>query len=219
MSSVRVLVVDDHSIVREGLRSLLDAEPDIKVVGEAEDGNAAISEARQHQPDVVLMDVSMPRMNGIEATRRVVTELPSVRVVGLSLHADPHLVSQMLEAGAMGYVVKSAPVEEVTTAVRTVATSQMYLSPAVAGYVVRDYVTTRVANKAREPRLTARELEVLQLIAEGHGTGEIAGRLFISAKTVSTHRENIMKKLDLFSVVALTKYAIRNGLTTAEPDL
>ncbi len=219
MGGVRVLVVDDHSIVREGLRSLLEKESDIKVVGEASDGTGAVAAAREHVPDVVTMDVSMAGMNGIEATRRVISENPSVKVLCLSLHADSDLVSEMLEAGASGYVVKSGPLDEVTNAVRTVASSRTYLSPAVAGAVVRDHVANRIAAKANEPRLTARELEILQLIAEGHGTGDIAGRLFISPKTVSTHRENIMRKLDLHNVVALTKYAIRRGISTADPDL
>lgn len=218
MGSVRVLVVDDHSIVREGLRSLLEKESDITVVAEAPDGTSALSAALEHQPDVVMMDVSMPGMNGIEATRRVTSLVPDARVVCLSLHADPHIVSSMLEAGASGYVVKSADLIELATAVRTVAAAQTYLSPAIAGGIVRDHLARR-ASLPSEPRLTDREREVLQLIAEGNGTGEIAGRLFISAKTVSTHRENIMRKLNLHNVVALTKYAIRQGISTAEPDL
>lgn len=215
--TIRIVVVDDHAIVREGLRSLLDRESDITVVAEAADGNAATEAAREHVPDVVVMDISMAELNGIEATRRIIAESPSVRVLCLSLHAEEHLVSAMLEAGASGYVLKACAAAELVTAVRTVAAHETYLSPAVAGGVVRDYVAHRTAARAGEPRLTGRELEVLQLLAEGHGTKDVAGRLSISPKTVSTHRENIMRKLDLHSVAALIKYAIRRGVATVDP--
>ncbi len=219
VTDIRVLVVDDHPVVREGVRSLMDHEPDISVVGEAADGNAAIEVARRAIPDVVVMDVSMSALNGVEATRRITADLPQVHVLCFSLFADGHLVTATLEAGASGYVLKDAAPAELVTAIRAVAAHQTYLSTAVAGYVVRDYVAHRAAARTDGPRLTRREHDVLQLIAEGGDTAEIAEQLSISTKTVGTHREHIMKKLDLHNVVALTKYAIRHGISTANPDL
>ncbi|MBT8250930.1 MAG: response regulator transcription factor [Acidimicrobiia bacterium] len=218
IGGIRILVVDDHSIVRQGLRSLLEKESGIEVIGEAFDGTSAVAAAQELRPDVIIMDVTMAGMNGIEATRRIIALMPTARILCLSLHADPHIVSSMLEAGASGYVVKSADLTELAAAVRAVAFGQIFLSPTIAGDFVRDHLAHRASMPA-EPRLTDREREVLQLIAEGNGTGEIAGRLFISAKTVSTHRENIMRKLNLHNVVALTKYAIRQGISSIEPDL
>ena len=216
MTKVRVVLVDDHPVVRQGVRSLLDSELGITVVDEAEDGLGAIEAVREHIPDLVVMDLSMATLNGVEATRRIIAEFPSVRVLCLSLHADEHLVSGMLEAGASGYILKEAAVAELVSAIRAVAAGQTYLSPTVAGQVVRDYVARRRADSVVQ--LTSREREVLQLIAEGHATKEIAAQLSISPKTVSTHRENIMKKLDLHDVVSLAKYAIRSGISTVSPD-
>ena len=217
--SVRVLLADDHPVVRDGLRSVLGRESDITVVGKTADGNAAVEAVREHLPDVVVMDVSMPGLNGVEATRRIVGEFPRVLVLGLSLSADRHLVSEMLQANASGYVLKDAASEELVTAVRTVAANRTYLGPTVVGGVVRDYVANLDESRSRDgPQLTSRELEVLQLIAEGQDTAAIAARLRISTKTVGSHRGHIMKKLDLHSVAALTKYAIREGISTAEAD-
>lgn len=217
--SVRVIVVDDHPTVRRGLRSLIEEESDMAVVGEADNGHAAIEITHQQIPDVLVMDVSMPELNGIEATRRIVAELPSVRVLCLSMHADQKVVAAMLAAGASGYVLKNAAATEFVEAVRVVAASQTYLSPSVASGVVNDYTLfLSGARKPAGPRLTSREREVLQLMAEGHGTADIAGRLTISAKTVATHRQHIMDKLGLYNTAALTKFAIREGITTLEPD-
>jgi len=208
----RVVVVDDHLVVREGVRAMLDREPDLHVVGEACDGKSAVDAVREHRPDVVVMDVSMATLNGVEATRRIKAAYPNVRVLCFSLFADGHIVTGMLEAGASGYMLKASAHDELATAVRTVAEGKTYLSVAVAGYVVRDYVAHRTANGSKQGRLTRREHEVLQLIAEGHDTAETAALLSISPKTVATHREHIMAKLELHSVAALTTYAIRTGI-------
>ena len=216
----RVVVVDDHVVVREGLRAMLDREPDLYVVGEACDGKSAVDVVREHRPDVVVMDVSMANLNGVEATRRIKAAFPNVRVLCFSLFADGHIVTRMLEAGASGYILKESARDELATAVRTVAEGKTYLSVAVAGYVVRDYVAHRTASESKRNRLTHREHEVLQLIAEGHGTSETAARLSISPKTVATHREHIMAKLELRNVAALTTYALRTGIITApEPGI
>jgi len=214
---MRVLLADDHQIVREGLRSLLDREPGVTIVGEVADGSEAVDAARDTVPDVVIMDLTMPGLNGVDATRILTSEMPQVRVLCLSMHADRHMVSTVLRAGAAGYLVKECAATELINALHVVASNGTYLSPSVAGVIVRDYVarTSGVA-PADEPALTNRERQVLQLIAEGHGTKEIAVRLHISAKTVATHREHIMSKLDLHSVAALTKHAIRRGITTVE---
>ncbi len=215
--TIRVLVVDDHATVREGLKSWIDAQPDMAVIGEEKDGNSAIEAAGEHMPDVVVMDITMPDMNGVEATRRIVSQLPHVRVLCLSAHADDHLVSAMLQAGASGYVLKAAAARELVEAVRAVAANQTYLSPAVASAVVRDY-RSYLSEPEQVRKLTSREREVLQLLAEGHDTADIARRLSISVKTVATHREHIMEKVDLHNISALTKYAIREGITTSQPD-
>ncbi len=213
---MRVLLADDHRIVREGLRALLDAEQGLTVVGDVADGAEAIAAAREHVPDIVVMDVSMPGMNGIEATRAIVGGKPPVRVVCLSMHADRGMVSAALEAGASGYILKGCATEELVRALNVVAAHHTYLSPMIAGAVVADYVSRLAADHDDEPQLTAREREVLQLIAEGHGTKEIGGRLGISAKTVATHREHLLAKLDLHSVAGLTRYAIRQGITSSD---
>lgn len=210
----RVLVVDDHPLLREGLQTVVEREPDITVVGMAPDGDAAVDAARENPPGVVLMDVSTSKSNGVEATRRILAENPEVSVLCFSHHGDRRVLSDLLEAGASGYVLWSAETKEVLTAIRAVAANQTYLSPAIAGDLVRDYVSHRAGDHADEPHLTSRELEVLELIADSLGTGEIAARLSISPKTVSTHREHIMKKLNLHNDVALCKYAIRHGIVS-----
>ena len=230
---MRVLLADDHRIVREGLKSLLEAQDDMQVVAEAGDGRQALELAAQHVPDVIVMDVAMPQLNGIEATRKIVSDQPDTKVVALSMHADRRYVAEALKAGASAYLIKDGAFDELVSAIRAVVANKVYLSPRVAGVVVDDYVR-RLPGDARGgqsedgngggrskvpsafQRLTAREREVLQLMAEGYATKEIASRLHVSVKTVETHRRQLMEKLQLYSVAEVTKYAIREGLTSLE---
>jgi two-component system, NarL family, response regulator NreC len=215
--TLRVLLVDDHQIVREGLRALLDGEPDIEVVGEAQDGRTALQIARGLRPDVVVMDIAMKDLNGIDATRSLVAAIPGVRVIGLSMHSDRSFVARMLQAGAAGYLIKDSAFDELARAVRAVATGGTYLSPAIAAVIADGYVRGIPRGEPDSaPQLSLREREVLQLIAEGNATRVIAELLHVSAKTIETHRLNIMRKLKVNSVAALTKTAIRLGLTTVE---
>jgi len=214
---VRVLVADDHNIIRQGLSALIAKEKDMEVVGEAEDGRAAVKLAGELKPHVVVMDIGMKHLNGIEATRQILAARPNVKVVALSMHSDQQFVSSMLEAGASGYLLKDCAFEELTTAVRTVIEGKTYLSPPVAGTVVADYIRKLSSSQMPDIRhLTGREREVLQLMAEGSTTKEIAYQFSVSVKTVETHRRNIMGKLNIHSVAKLTKYAIRQGLTSLD---
>ncbi|MCL4492321.1 MAG: response regulator transcription factor [Nitrospirae bacterium] len=213
--SIKVLVADDHKIVRDGLRTLLGKHPDIEVIAEAEDGRTTVQLAGQLWPEVVIMDIAMPGLNGIEATRQVVAGHPDIKVVALSMHSDRRFVSEMLKAGASAYLLKDCAFEELVTAIRTVVANKIYLSPGIAGIVIENYI--RNAPKPESSvfsLLSDREREVLQLLAEGRTTKEIASRLNVSNKTIETHRMNIMTKLNIHSVAELTKYAIREGLTS-----
>src|SRR5687768_2276249 len=201
----KILLADDHQIVREGLKSLLNSHEDMEVVGEARDGRAAVQMAKELAPDVVIMDLGMPHLNGIEATRQITLREPEAKVVALSMHSDRRFMGEMLKAGAKGYLLKDGAFEELATAIRHVIANKVYLSPKIANVVVDDYV-----------RLTPREREVLQLMAEGRATKEIAMDLKVSIKTVETHRRQIMEKLGIHSVAELTKYAIREGLTSLD---
>ena len=215
--SIRVLLSDDHRIMREGLRSLLEKEPDIELVGEAEDGRSTLKLASRLKPQVVVMDISMPDLNGIDATRKLLEKLPSVKVLALSMHTDQRFIEGMLRAGATGYLPKDCASEELVRAIRTVLSNQTYLSPSIADVVRRDYLSQRrEADISVSGVLTEREREVLQLMAEGKNTKEIASRLQVSVKTIETFRQHIMQKLNLYSLAELTKYAIREGLTSLE---
>jgi DNA-binding NarL/FixJ family response regulator len=212
---LRILLADDHKIVRDGLRNLLEKDPEIVVVGEAEDGREALQLARKLAPDVVVMDIAMPDLNGIEATRQILAEMPKVKIVALSMHSDKRYVSEMLKAGAAGYLLKDCAFEELSTAIRTIARGKIYLSPGIAGVVLEDYIRTGSAAAGTAfSLLSDREREVLQLMAEGRTTKEVAAQLHVSVKTIETHRTHIMAKLDIHSIAALTKYAIREGLTS-----
>lgn len=215
--SIRILLADDHKITREGLRSLLEKEPDMEVVAEAEDGRTTVSLVRELQPDVVIMDVSMPDLNGMEAARQIGSEFGNVKIIALSMHSDSLFVTEMLKSGASGYLLKDCAFEELARAIRVVVADQTYLSPSISGVVVNGYLhrVSRVDISGPQA-LTDREREVLQLVAEGKSTKEIALALHISVKTVETHRRQIMDKLDIHTVAELTKYAIRKGLTSLE---
>lgn len=218
MMTIRLLLADDHAMVREGLKSLIKAESDMSVVGEASNGKQTLALAREVGPHVVVMDVAMPDLNGIEAARKLLTDSPHIKVVALSGHANREFVREMLKAGASAYVLKSRAYEELVRAIREVAKGKKYLSPDIARGVVDEYVQMS-ASGGDNPAfvvLTDREREALQLLAEGKSTKEIASELGISVKTVETHRHNIMEKLNLHSVAELTKYAIREGITSVD---
>ena len=210
------LIADDHRIMREGLRSLLERSGNFECIAEADDGYQAVKLAIELHPDIVIMDIAMPNLNGIEATRQIKSELPEVEVVVLSMHATRNYVLQVLQAGASAYLLKDSAYEELSTALLAISRGGMYLSPAIAK-------TAALANlkagpsggvTAQAEHLTKRELQVLQLIAEGKSTKDIAARLELSVKTVETHRKQIMDKLEIRSIAGLTKYCIREGLTT-----
>jgi two-component system NarL family response regulator len=216
--SIRVLLADDHQMLRDGLRAVLALEEDIEIVGEAGDGLAAVEMARRLVPDAVLMDIGMRGLNGVEAARRITAENPEVKVIALSTYSDERYVLNMLEAGASGYVIKAAAVDEMCRAVRAVAEGKRYLSPDIAGVVMDAHLRAPGQPAASSPSiLGSREREIVQLLAEGNTSPEIARRLNISTSTIETHRRNIMKKLDLHSIAELTRYAIREGLTPLEP--
>jgi DNA-binding NarL/FixJ family response regulator len=209
-----ILVVDDHGVFRDGLRSLLDAESGLTVLAEACDGFTAAKLAKQHSPDIVLLDVSLPGMNGLAAAAAIKVECPSTKVIALSMHSDKRYVVGMLEAGAVGYVLKSSDFEELRRAIEAVCQGGTYLSPQIAGVVVDMLV--RGAGPEVSP-LTSREREVLQLIAEGATTKEVASRLHVSVRTAEGYRAQIMAKLNLRSVAEITKYAVREGITSLDP--
>jgi DNA-binding NarL/FixJ family response regulator len=218
MKAITVLLADDHKMMRDGLRVLIEQAKNIEVVGEAHDGQTAVQMAKKLYPDVIVMDIGMPGLNGIEATRQIVGKSPNTKVVALSMHADRRYVVQMLKAGASGYMHKDNAFDELAEAIRTVAKGKTYLSPEIARNVVEE--CKRLSGKKDDGTvftiLTDREREVLQQIAEGKATKEIASDLSVSVKTIETHRHQIMEKLNLHSVAELTKYAIREGLTVIE---
>jgi two-component system response regulator NreC len=214
--STKVLIADDHQIVREGLRTMLEKEHDLQVVGEAEDGRMTLRLALELVPDVIIMDVAMPDLNGIEATRQICADLPNVKIIALSMHDDRRFVLNMLKAGAAGYMLKDCAFKDLAKAIRVVMSNKTFLSSEVADIVVKDYLASTSAGESSVFQLLSpREREVLQLIAEGKTSALIADSLHISVKTVETHRQQIMIKLKIKTIAELTKYAIREGLTTA----
>jgi DNA-binding NarL/FixJ family response regulator len=214
---MRILIADDHGVMREGMKVLIENQPDMEVVGEAEDGLMVTQLAKELSPDIIIMDISMPNLNGVEATRLILTENPDIRVIALSVHLDKHFVTQMLKAGASGYVLKSCLFDEVLRALRTVNRNEHYLSPKITDVVLDDYIHyMAIYNKSAEDHLTARERQIVQMLAEGKSTKLIASRLHISPKTSDANRRRIMNKLGISSLAELTKYAIRKGITSTE---
>ncbi len=215
--SIKILLADDHKIIRDGLRTLIESEPDMKVIAEAKNGREAVKLSRDAPPDVIIMDITMPDMNGIDAARAILEEVPTVKVIALSMHSDKRFVLGMLDAGASGYLLKDSAFDELARAVHTVVNHQIYLSPKIADIVVKHSIRKSVGvERTAFTDLTMREREVLQLMSEGLSMGKIASRLNLSVKTIETHRSNIKDKLGVHSMSELVKYAIREGLTSLE---
>ncbi len=217
MKKIRVLIADDHALFRAGLRKLLQSFEDVEVVGEAADGHEALRLTRLHRPDVLLMDIAMPELNGVEAASRLAREAPDTRVVILSMHAGQEFVLRAIRAGSAGYLLKDASPAELEQAVKAVARGEMYLSPAVSRYVVEDYVRRAGPEHSPLDRLTPRQREILQLIAEGNTTKAIATKLGLSVKTVETHRAQLMERLEAHDIASLVRLAIRLGIVTSDP--
>jgi DNA-binding NarL/FixJ family response regulator len=209
LGKLRILIVDDHALVRSGLAGLLERLQDFEVVGEASDGHQALQLARELHPDIVLMDVSMPGFNGLDAAERIHNEAPTSRVVILSMHCTEEFVAQALKSGALGYLLKDAAPSELETALRTVAQGQVYLSPSISRQVVESFLH---GGPAGLDLLTHRQREVLQLLAEGRSTRDSAALLNLSTKTIETHRAQLMERLDIHDVAGLVRYAIKHGL-------
>ena len=217
LSDMKVLLVDDHAILREGIRMVLDAQPGIAVVGEAEDGRQALDMVEKLHPQVVVMDIAMPGMNGAEATRQIKRRFPQTKVVILTMHENRQYLVQIINAGAIGAVLKRAAATELVTAVKAAARGESFFSPTIASMMLEDY-RLRLAHEGDDDleHLTEREREVLQLVAEGRTNKEIADTLFVSIKTVQTHRAHLMEKLDAHDRTDLVKYAIKAGMITAD---
>lgn len=223
MAPIRLLLADDHTLVRGGIRALLNELDEVEVIAEANDGREALSLIESHQPDIVLMDIAMSGMNGLEATMRVTRDFPEIRVIILSMHTNEEYVLQALRSGAVGYLLKDAGISELEIAIEAVFRGETYLSPPVSKHVISDYVR-RVGVDAQEnldsqptlERLTMRQREILQLIAEGYTTQEMANLLNISVKTIETHRMQLMDRLDIHDIAGLVRFAIRVGLISLE---
>ena len=214
---IKVVLADDHKIIRDGLCALIEKHPDMEVIAEVENGKEAVDVVARLSPDVVIMDITMPRMNGIEATRKILENNPFVKVIGLSMHSAPEYVSGILHAGASGYLLKECAFGEIVQAIQAVVRNKSYICPEVASVVIDGFKGRHISDNPEDTSLlTDREREVLQLIAEGYSSKEIATHLNLSNKTIASHRQNIMDKLHCHDVVKLTKYAIRKGITSAE---
>jgi two-component system response regulator NreC len=212
--SVKIIIADDHKIMRDGLRNMLEKEPGMEVVADARNGREAVRLARELRPDILIMDISMDDLNGMDATRSIVGKEAGTRIIALSMHADKRFVAGMFEAGAMAYLLKECAYDELLQAIRQVMSGRTYLCSMISGVVIRDYIQRMRRN---EPMLLSpREKEILQLLAEGSTTKRIADLLQVSIKTVETHRQHIMDKLKIYSIAELTKYAIKEGITSLD---
>lgn len=217
MNKIRVLVAEDHTIVRKGICSLIDGKADIQVVGEAEDGREAIDKVTALLPDVVLMDIAMPHLNGLEATRQIKKLFPQIKILALTMYTNEEYIMQILQAGASGYVIKQAAPAELLSAIQAIYRGDSYLSPSISKTIIDEYLRhTAPTAPLEHEKLTDREREVLQLIAEGSSNREIADKLNISVKTVGVHRTNIMEKLEIHNVTELVKYALRKGIISLD---
>jgi len=216
--SIKIILADDHAMLRHGLSKSFQNEKDMEVVAQAKDGRTTVELARELSPNVIIMDIGMPDLNGIEATRQIVKECPKVKVIALSMHSSKNFIIEMFKAGASGYLLKDCEFDELVNAIRLVISDKKYISPAISDVVVDNYMQQPANNKGTAfSVLSQREREVLQLLTEGKATKQIAKRLHISAKTVEVHRLNLMSKLKIDSIAQLTKYAIQEGLTQPEP--
>jgi len=213
--AINIVLADDHNIIREGLAALLSNHPAMEVVAQASNGRDAVKYALKLKPDIVVMDISMPDLNGIDATRMIKAENPRIKVIALSVHTGRRFITGMLKAGVSGYMLKHCAIDELLKAITLVYENKSYLSPEIAGTVMTDYANNFVTEKEPTP-LSLREREVLQLVAEGMTSEQIAGRLNVTTKTVSAHRQQVMKKLNLNSIAELTKYAIREGMVALD---
>jgi DNA-binding NarL/FixJ family response regulator len=215
--SKKVLLADDHGIIRQGLRSLLEKQTDIEVVGEAADGRKAVALVQELAPDIVIMDITMPNLNGVDATRQITAAFPGIKVIALSIHSNKRFVADMLKAGASGYILKECLFDELIQSIQMVAGGNIYLSPRITGVIVDDYVDRlSPPRQPQQPTLTEREHKVLKMIAEGKSIKQIALALHLSVKTVELNRRQIMQKLNVQSIADLIKYAIREGLISLE---
>ncbi len=217
MDSISILIADDHRIVREGIRTLLANEQDIKVIAEAENGRDALKLALEFEPDITIMDIGMPELNGIEAIKQIRKKMPNARIIVLSMHSEHEFIWKTFKAGAFAYLLKDCAAEELVTAIRRVNAGKKYISEDISEMVLQDFVESKWRDtETTYVPLSVREKEVLQLLSEGKSTKVVAETLFISNKTVESHRKNIMEKLQIFSLPELTKYAIRTGLTSLD---
>lgn len=215
--SIKILIADDHKIIREGLRALIEKKPGMEVIGEVENGRKAVQLVEELLIDIIVMDIAMPDLNGIEATRQIVARAPGIKVIALSMHSDKRFVVEMLKAGASGFLLKDCAFEELIHAINTVMANRTYLSPKIVDMMTKDYVRLLPMGELSVfSVLTPRQRQVLQLLSEGKGTSQIAHDLQVSVKTVETYRQQIMDKLNIHTIAELTKYAIREGLTSLQ---
>lgn len=210
---IKIILVDDHKILRDGLRNVIEKKANLQVVGEAQDGREAVKLCRELKPNVVVMDVSMPGLNGVEATKQITQENTDIKIIGLSMHSNKRFITGMFKAGAYGYLLKDSDSEELIDAIDSVARNKKYISNRISGIILHEFLASIPEEKSE---LSSREKEILQLIAEGKSSKDIGEMIFVSSKTVDAHRKNIMDKLELRTIPELTKYAIKSGLTSLD---